>query len=83
MENKHGLTAQFAYTYAHQIDEQTDDLTGASDPFNLRYDRASGGYDRRHNFEANYVYNIPLFIMQTVLRSGASRRLGLLGCNNL
>jgi hypothetical protein len=62
MENKHGLTAQLAYTYAHQIDEQTDDLNGASNPFNLRYDRASGGYDRRHNFEANYVYNIPFFM---------------------
>jgi len=39
-----------------------DDLNGASNPFNLRYDRASGGYDRRHNFEANYVYNIPFFM---------------------
>ncbi len=61
MDKKHGLTAQLAYTYAHQIDEQTDDLTGASNPFNLKYDRGNGGYDRRHNFEANYVYNIPFF----------------------
>jgi len=61
MEHKHGLTAQFAYTYAHEIDVQGDDLNGVSDPFNLKYDRASGTYDRRHNFEVNYVYNIPLF----------------------
>jgi len=61
MENKHGLTAQFAYTWSHQIDMETDDLTGVSNPFNLRYDRASGGYDRRNIFSANYVYNLPFF----------------------
>jgi hypothetical protein len=61
MEHKHGLTAQFAYTYAHEIDVQGDDLNSVSNPFNLRYDRASGTYDRRHNFETNYVYTIPFF----------------------
>ncbi len=59
MENKHGLTTQFAYTWSHQIDEETDDLNGISDPFNLRYDRGPGGYDRRNIFTANYVYNVP------------------------
>lgn len=62
MQNKHGLTAQFAYTWSHQIDEETDDLSGISDPFDIRYDRAPGGYDRRHIFNANYVYNMPLFL---------------------
>ncbi|MGB9030653.1 MAG: TonB-dependent receptor [Acidobacteriaceae bacterium] len=62
MENKHGLTAQFAYTYGHEIDIQGDDLSTVSDPFNLKYDRASGTYDRRHNFETNYVYNLPFFM---------------------
>jgi len=62
MENKHGLTAQLAYTYAHQIDEQTDDLNGASESVQPEVRSASGGYDRRHNFEANYVYNIPFFM---------------------
>lgn len=61
MENKHGLTAQFAYTWSHQIDEETDDLNSISDPFNLRYDRGPGSYDRRHIFNANYIYNIPFF----------------------
>ncbi|MGB7353605.1 MAG: carboxypeptidase regulatory-like domain-containing protein [Acidobacteriaceae bacterium] len=74
MERKHGLTAQFAYTYAHQIDEETDDLTGVSDPFNIRYDRANGGYDRRQIFQANYVYNIPVF-----LNSGTLMEKSLLG----
>jgi hypothetical protein len=62
MEHKHGLTAQFAYTYAHQIDEETDDLTAVSNPFNIKYDRSVGGYDRRHIFSANYVYNLPVFV---------------------
>lgn len=61
LENKHGLTAQFAYTWSHQIDLETDDLTGVSNPFDLKYDRASGGYDRRNIFTANYVYNLPFF----------------------
>jgi hypothetical protein len=61
MEHKHGLTAQFAYTYAHEIDIEGGDLSTVSNPFNLRYDRGSGTYDRRHNFEANYVYNLPFF----------------------
>jgi hypothetical protein len=59
MENKRGLTAQFSYTWSHQIDEETDDLSGISDPFNLRYDRGPGSYDRRHIFNASYIYNIP------------------------
>ena len=59
MENKHGLTAQFAYTWSHQIDEETDDLSSISNPFNLRYDRGPGGYDRRHIFNTSYIYNIP------------------------
>ncbi|HEY6448758.1 MAG TPA: carboxypeptidase regulatory-like domain-containing protein [Acidobacteriaceae bacterium] len=61
VENKHGWTAQFAYTWAHQIDYGTDDLTSVSDPFDLRYDRGPGGYDRRNIFSANYVYNMPFF----------------------
>jgi len=62
MENKHGLTAQFAYTWSHQIDEETDDLNSISDPFNLKYDRGPGSYDRRHIFNANYIYNLPFFM---------------------
>lgn len=62
MENKAGLTVQLAYTWAHEIDIQSDDLSGTvSDPFNLRYDRGSGTLDRRNIFSANYVYNMPFF----------------------
>jgi hypothetical protein len=61
MENRHGLTTQVAYTYSHEIDEVTNDLNGLSNPFNPAYDRGSGGFDRRHILNINYIYNIPGF----------------------
>ena len=61
MENRHGLTLQLAYTYSHEIDQVSNDLNGVSNPFNLSYDRGSGALDRRHIFNANYIYNLPFF----------------------
>lgn len=70
IENKHGMTAQFSYTWSHEIDIQSGDLgstnvsgsSGAvSDPFNLKYDRGSGVLDRRHIFSANYDYQLPFY----------------------
>jgi hypothetical protein len=61
MENYHGLTMQAAYTYSHEIDEVANDLIGISDPFNLKYDRGDGQFDRRHIFNVNYVYSLPFF----------------------
>lgn len=61
MEAKHGFTVQLAYTYAHEIDTVTNDLNAVDNPFNLRYNRASGGFDRRHDFNANYIYALPFF----------------------
>jgi hypothetical protein len=61
MENRHGLTVQLAYTWSHEIDEVSYDLNGVSNPFNLRYDRGSGLLDRRNDFNANFVYDIPFF----------------------
>jgi hypothetical protein len=61
MENRHGLTVQLAYTYSHEIDTNANDLNAASNPFNLSYDRGSGAFDRRHIFNANYVYTLPFF----------------------
>lgn len=66
-ENKHGLTTQLAYTYSHEIDTGSNDLSqgstngGISDPFNIAYDRASGSFDRRHIFNASYVYALPFY----------------------
>jgi len=61
IENRHGLTVQLAYTYSHEIDQVANDLGGASNPFNLAYDKGSGQFDRRHIFNANYVYSLPFF----------------------
>lgn len=61
MENRHNLTLGLAYTYSHEIDEVSLDLNALSNPFNSSYDRGSGTLDRRHNFNANYIYNFPFF----------------------
>src|ERR1035437_7840236 len=55
-EAKHGLTTQLAYTWSHEIDEVSSDLGQLSNPFNAKYDRGSGAMDRRHIFNASYVY---------------------------
>lgn len=60
-ENKHGLTAQFSYTYSHEIDVISAEFGSLSNPFNPNYDRGSGTYDRRHIFNINYVYDLPFF----------------------
>jgi Carboxypeptidase regulatory-like domain len=62
MENRHGLTVQFAYTYSHEIDVVSNDLNSLSNPFNPAYDRGSGAFDRRHIFNASYIYNLPFFL---------------------
>ena len=61
MENRHGVTLQLAYTWSHEIDEVSNDLNGLSNPFNPAYDRGSGSLDRRHVFNANYIYALPFF----------------------
>jgi Carboxypeptidase regulatory-like domain len=62
MENRHGWTVQLAYTYSHAIDIVSNDLNGLSNPFNPEYDRGSGAFDRRHIFDASYIYNLPWFL---------------------
>jgi hypothetical protein len=60
IENKHGLTTQLAYTWSHNISIVSNDLNALSDPFNPDYDRGSDtGFDRRHIFNASYVYALP------------------------
>jgi hypothetical protein len=62
VENRYGLTVQFAYTFSHEIDSASNDLAGVSNPYNIAYDRASGALDRRHIFNANYIYQLPFFL---------------------
>ncbi|MBB6142715.1 hypothetical protein HNQ77_000653 [Silvibacterium bohemicum] len=61
IENRHGVTLQLAYTWSHEIDEVSNDLNSLSNPFNPSYDRGSGTLDRRHVFNANYIYSLPFF----------------------
>jgi hypothetical protein len=70
MENKHGLSVEFSYTYSHEIDIQSGDLTSSdqqgsggtlSNPYNPGYDRGSGNFDRRHIFNVNYIYDLPFY----------------------
>ena len=63
-----GLPLQVAYTYSHEIDEVTNDLNSLSNPFNPAYDHGSGGFDRRHILNMNYIYNLPFFEHSSNLR---------------
>jgi hypothetical protein len=58
-ENKWGLTSQLAYTWSHLIDTAPNDLAAIPNPFNVRYGRGSGGFDRRQVFNASFVYALP------------------------
>ena len=61
-ENRHGLTTQLSYTWSHNISIVVNDLGGLSNPYNAAYDRGSDtGFDRRHIFNASYVYAMPFF----------------------
>jgi hypothetical protein len=61
-QNKHGLSGEFDYTWSHEIDLTSDDNNCClSNPYNLKYDRGSGGLDRRHIVSANYIYKLPIF----------------------
>jgi hypothetical protein len=56
----HGLTAQFAYTWAHALDFVTSYRGGLpQDSFNLKADYASSDFDTRQNFTTYLTYNIP------------------------
>ncbi len=49
------------YTYSSYISTSDDFLTPASNPFDLRADRARSIYDQPHRFVAHYVFRIPGF----------------------
>ena len=63
-QSRHNLSYEIDYTWAHEIDSQlgSADLTGVSNPFNLRYDKGSGNLDRRQVLNINYMYKLPTFI---------------------
>ncbi len=57
----HNLSGEADYTWSHTIDLTSQDLATVSNPFNLKYDKGSGAYDRRHILSVNYVYKLPFF----------------------
>ena len=67
LQNKWGLSGELDYTYSHNIDLTDTDLATIDNPFNLKYDKASSGYDRRQIFQGNYIYKLPLFNHSTGL----------------
>jgi len=67
IQNKWGLSGELDYTYSHNIDITDTDLATISNPWNLKYDKAGSGYDRRHIFQGNYIYNLPIFRKSTGL----------------
>jgi hypothetical protein len=62
-QDRHGLSFEVDYTYAHEIDDQvgSSDLNTTSNPWDLQYDKGSGSLDRRNILNINYTYKIPLF----------------------
>jgi hypothetical protein len=71
VQNRWGLSGELDYTYSHEIDIQnSDNACCVSNPWNLKYDKGAGNYDRRHILQANYVYRLPIFLhSQGLLRS--------------
>ena len=61
VQNKWGLSGELDYTYSHEIDITSGDLSTVSNPWNLKYDKAGGSFDRRHILQANYIYKLPIF----------------------
>jgi hypothetical protein len=64
-QNKWGLSGELDYTYSHVIDITDGDLATLSNPWNFKYDKASGSYDRRQILSANYIYKLPIFNKST------------------
>ena len=62
-QNRHGLSFEVDYTYAHEIDDQVGsaDLNTTSNPWDLKYDKGSGSLDRRNILNLNYEYKLPIF----------------------
>jgi hypothetical protein len=67
VQNKWGLSGELDYTYSHEIDVTSYDLTTISNPWNYKYDKGSGALDRRQMLSANYIYKLPIFTKDTGL----------------
>jgi Carboxypeptidase regulatory-like domain/TonB dependent receptor len=63
----HNLSWQASYTFSHSVDDASSDVSieavneppTTQNPFNRKGDRGRSGFDIRHNFVANVVYELP------------------------
>jgi hypothetical protein len=65
VQNRWGLSGELDYTWSHVIDIQDTDITNVSNPYYFKYDKGSGGYDRRNILQGNYIYKLPIFNKST------------------
>ncbi len=62
IQNRWGLSGEVDYTWSHEIDIQSyDNSCCVSNPWYLKYDKGSGGLDRRQMLNTNYIYKLPFF----------------------
>ena len=61
IQNRWGLSGEVDYTYSHEVDITSTDDSGIDNPFNIKYMKGSGGFDRRHILSMNYIYKLPIF----------------------
>jgi hypothetical protein len=75
----HGLTARFNYSYSHAQDNVsnggvlpyslTNSIVAQIDPSNPNASYASSDYDLRHQFSANYVWDLPVKFSNRLLNN--------------
>jgi hypothetical protein len=61
VQGRWGLSGELDYTYSHEIDITSQDDNTVDNPFNIKYGKGSGTFDRRHILSANYIYKLPIF----------------------
>jgi hypothetical protein len=66
---------QVSYTWSHNITDTTlayvDTNTGLADKYNARVGRGDADFDRRHIFNASFIYNLPALQSQAAFVKGA------------
>jgi Carboxypeptidase regulatory-like domain len=61
IQNRWGLSGEVDYTYSHEIDITSQDDATIDNPFNIKYNKGSGIFDRRQILSINYIYKLPIF----------------------
>ena len=69
IQSRWGLSGEVDYTYSHEIDITSTDDSGIDNPFNIKYMKGSGGFDRRQILSINYIYNLPIFKQPGLMHS--------------